>query len=111
MAVTPEQVKAAFQASQGASTIADATQALGDNLAPLFNASGGGGESFAPVIFVQGSPAATWGPILHGRGRPVSVEMIDPSGDEFDGVVRNSPDLNSVTILLGFAIAGKALIF
>jgi hypothetical protein len=72
---------------------------------------GGATSDFDPLIFVQTTPATTWGPILHGRGRPVSVETIDPAGDEFDCVVRNSPDMNSVTIFLGLAIAGKALIF
>lgn len=111
MPVTPQQVIEAFQASQAATTIADATQALGDHLAPLFNQGGGGGTPSSPIIYTQASPSATWGPFPNPFGRPVSVETIGPDGEEFDCSVIHSPSFDSLTIHLGLALAGKAVIF
>lgn len=71
----------------------------------------GGAAGYAPLVFVQAAPATTWGPFTHPFGRPVSVETIGPGGEEFDCSVINSPSFDSVTIHLGLALAGKAVIF
>lgn len=58
----------------------------------------------------QLSPSATWGPIPHPFGRPVNVETIGPLGEEFDCSIVHSPSFDSVTINLGMALAGEAII-
>lgn len=110
MAVLPGQVKAAFATTDGIDDIESARDALDAALVPLFN-SGGGGTGSSPFIFTQATPSSTWGPFVHNLGRPVSVETIGPNGEEFDCAVINSPSMDSVTIHLGLAIAGKAVIF
>lgn len=72
---------------------------------------GSGSTGYAPLVFSQVTPATVWGPFSHSFGRPVSVETIGPNGEEFDCAVINSPSMDSVTIHLGLALAGKAVIF
>lgn len=81
MAVTPTQVREVFEASQATSTIEDATDALANGLAPLFNQAAEPGDTFTPYSFSQNSAATPWGPIPNPAGRPpIGLQIYDRAG-------------------------------
>ena len=108
MAVTPQDVIAAFEASQAAGDVGAATEALGNYLAPLFN-GGGGGAYAGPVVHIQSSAATDW-LIPNPFGRFCAVELLNSAGNEYEAEVIHAPDFSSLIVRNAHAATGRALL-
>lgn len=62
------------------------------------------------VIYEQTTAANTWGPIPNPFGRPCSVEIIDSTGNEFEGDITHDSNFSHITITLSAPMSGKAIL-
>lgn len=62
------------------------------------------------VIYNQTVATNIWGPISNPFGRPCSVEIIDTSGNEFEGDITHDSNFSHITITLSAPMSGKAIL-
>ena len=62
------------------------------------------------VIYEQTTAANIWGPIPNPFGRPCSVEIIDSTGNEFEGDITHDSNFSTITIKLSAPMSGKAIL-